>query len=114
MGAKSNVPVVREDVLRGIRWGMIVLIAALLAIAAYRVFGTSPASAAPKPDIAPRPSLPAAQAAPQPAIEAGDGAPSEVAPGIKGPDVPPAPPARRQKAPLVPDDHAKAFIPPSR
>jgi len=89
---------------------MIVLIAALLAIAAYRVFGTSPANAAPKIEVAPPPA-PTSQ---QPAIQAGEGAPSQEVPTVTGPDVPPAPPPRKRSAPAEPEqDRSKAFIPPS-
>jgi hypothetical protein len=109
MGANSSVPL-REDVLRGLRWGMILLIAMLIAIAGYRMFGTTPATAAPKIEVAPAP----VPTAPEPAIQAGEGAPSEAARPISGPDVPAAPPPkRRQAAPIEPDDHAKAFIPPA-
>jgi hypothetical protein len=89
---------------------MILLIALLMAIAGYRMFGTSPAEAAPKIENAPAKSEPQ-----RPAIEAGEGTPSDVAPApaITGPDVPPAPPSRRQAVPPQADDRAKAFIPPS-
>jgi hypothetical protein len=92
---------------------MILLIVVLMAIAGYRMFGTTPATAAPKVEVAPSTVQPQAQ----PAIEAGEGTPSDVAPAsmppIKGPDVPPAPPPRRRAAPAESDDHAKAFIPPA-
>lgn len=109
MGVNSNVPV-GQDVLRGLRWGMITLIAALLAIAVYRVVGTSPATAAPKVQAAPLPDPSTPQ---QPAIQAGEGTPSQEVPAVTGPDVPPAPPPRRHTAPVEPEDHSKAFIPPS-
>ncbi len=114
MGANSKAPV-REDVLRGIRWGMILLIAMLMAIAGYRMFGTTPATAAPKIEVTPAAVPPPVVVTP--AIEAGEGTASDAvpaaSPGIKGPDVPPAPPPRRRTAPVETDDHAKAFIPPS-
>jgi hypothetical protein len=92
---------------------MILLIALLLAIAAFRMFGTSPATAAPKLEISPTGPR-AGQPFTPPAIEAGEGVPSDDATGTRGPDVPPAPPPRRRTAPAETDeDRPKAFIPPS-
>lgn len=114
MGVNSKAPL-REDVLRGIRWGMILLISVLMGIAGYRMFGTSPVTAAPKlvstPATAPEPDVDPLL----PPIEAGEGTPSGEAPAIKGADVPAAPPARRRPAAPAPppESRTKAFIPPS-
>jgi hypothetical protein len=113
MGAKSNDPL-RQDVLRGIRWGMIMLISILMGIAGYRMFGTSPVTAAPKVVAPTAPAAESDSVNPPATIEAGEGAPSQANPAIKGPDVPVAPPPRRRAAPPPqPENRSKAFIPPS-
>jgi hypothetical protein len=44
---KVHLFIVRKDVIRGLRWGTIVLLAGLLALTGYRIFGNNPAEAAP-------------------------------------------------------------------
>jgi len=79
---KSQPSALRQDLLRGIRWGTILLIVMLLSIAAYRVLSSSPAAAspvaeelAPTPEVAPKTDA---------AIQVGDAV-------LKGPDAPAAP-----------------------
>jgi hypothetical protein len=92
----------RQDLLRGIRWGTILLIVMLLSIAAYRVLSSSPATAS-----QPKPSQEAAavpDAAPDTVIKVGDAIPKQEAPvqkgaALKGPDAPPAP--QKQTRPPV-------------
>jgi hypothetical protein len=62
----------RQDLLRGIRWGAILLISMLLSITAYRVLSSSPATASqPKPTEELTPAPVAVEPAPGP-IQVGD------------------------------------------
>jgi len=108
---KVQTNAVRQDLLRGVRWGAILLIAALLSIAAYRVFSSSPAAASQvvsdtdsDQDLTP---------AEPPVVVQSDTA-IQVGPTVlKGPDVPAAPDltVRRKAAPKA---AAVAGMPPER
>jgi hypothetical protein len=107
---KAQPSAFRQDLLRGVRWGTILLIAMLLGITAYRVLSSSPAVASqPKvaEELAPAPEVTPAS---NTAIQVGDAV-------LKGPDAPVAPeaPARapkvRQSAAKTPP---KLIEPPER
>jgi hypothetical protein len=71
----------RQDLLRGIRWGTILLIAMLLSIAGYRVLSSSPATAStPKSAEA---VAPAVEVEPDAAIKVADQERKEVQPAAK-------------------------------
>lgn len=103
---KGQTHAVRDDLLRGIRWGVILLLAALLGIAAFRALNSAPAAARdPVPAVEPAPA-----SAPL-AIEVGDSAeaPDPAASGVilVAPSAPPrkpvpARPAEPPRSPAVP------------
>lgn len=104
---KAQPSAFRQDLLRGIRWGAILLIAMLLGITAYRVLSSSPAVAKPalSEDLAP---VPDAGPAMDTAIKVG-------VPVLKGPDAPPAPELPRPRktatksiAPVIEPEHLQA------
>ncbi len=109
---KARSSALRQDLLRGIRWGTILLLVMLLGITAYRVLSSSPAAAS-QPRVAEELTA-APDVAPAAAIQVGDGV-------LKGPDAPLAPelPKARKasaKPALVPVEppqrlHAPSFAP---
>ncbi len=82
----------RQDLLRGIRWGTILLIAMLLSIAAYRVLSSSPATASEPKEaqaIAPSPEPAAPSDAPLKVVDAEPKpAPKTVSDGAEVPTAP--------------------------
>jgi hypothetical protein len=94
---------VRQDLLRGVRWGAILLIVMLLGIAAYRVIGSGRAVASiqpSQPESDEEFAVPEIAVKPDAALKVGD-------PVLKGPDAPPPPraspaPTRRQNATTAP------------
>jgi hypothetical protein len=110
----------RQDLLRGIRWGTILLIAMLLTIAGYRVLSSTPATASePKQgvDIAAVPEAAPAEASPDATIEVGTAAPKQEV-LLTGPDAPAAPPLVKARKPVVTAavtaTHPQVVEPPTR
>lgn len=86
----------RQDLLRGIRWGTILLLVMLLGVTAYRVLSSNPAAASQAKAV--EELAPAPEVAPAAAIQVGDAV-------LKGPDAPAAPEpqkARRSAAKPAP------------
>ena len=108
---KVQTNAVRQDLLRGVRWGAILLIAALLSIATYRVFSSSPAVASQTASEAEAveelaPAEPPVVVQAEPALKVGPTV-------LKGPDVPPAPEVTVRRK-LAAKTAAVVVMPPER
>lgn len=95
---KVQTRAVQNDVIRGVRWGAILVLSALLAVAGYRMISSSPAEAAPV-------AKPAAKAATAPAFEVGAASTPVEQPKLPAsiPASTPKPIANRTPQPDVPE-----------
>ncbi len=92
----------RQDLLRGIRWGTILLIAMLLTIAAYRVLSSTPATASETQPAETEAVAPAPVAETDGLIQVAAPVAKVAEPVLKGPDAPLAPElVKVRKAPPV-------------
>jgi hypothetical protein len=93
---KAQTHAVQQDVVRGVRWGVILVLALLLGIAGFRMLTSGTATAAP---VAPK-AVAATPAALSPAIKV---ASEPEVPTVTEPRPVPKPPVRRSQEPDVPE-----------